>query len=44
MLDVAAKHGEFQPQKQRDSLGGKFTPSAVAQQYLTVYRSILGNG
>lgn len=43
MLEVASKHEAFPPQKQRDSLGGKFTPFAVAQQYVSIYRSILGH-
>ncbi|MGV9011806.1 MAG: glycosyltransferase [Flavobacteriales bacterium] len=43
MREVASKHDAFPPQKQRDSLGGKFTPSAVGQQYVSIYRSILGH-
>ena len=44
MLEIRSRHGEFHPQEQRDSLGGAFTASAVAQQYFSIYRAILGHG
>lgn len=44
MVDMAARHGQYAPEKIRASVGERFSKAAVAAQLDAIYKEVVGHG